>query len=315
LPVNYATYPASTPPTGWLATDGVVISGDMVLEGVRAWVEEARAKTWMPRDSIWEVEPWLELFPFSDHLALLTEGLDLVSTVLRPPQRMERLVKATASAPGEEAEHMLLELARGFRGLASAYDWAAAFLQRGTVSAAIKLIDLAHAGILRDDSGAQDKRWVAQNLGARAKAQPELRREVLSRYQSEHPPPLLEAILSEIADEECARALVQGYVRQRKPFDHRLAQVMRDAAVERRPADGWAGAFELHPVLLSALRKELFGLLAGAPQEAALGAAALGVIDEQRDEYGALEFEPRHPDVESRRPWPLEAGVTEQHLA
>jgi len=29
------------------------------------------------------------------------------------------------------------------------------------------------------------------------------------------------------------------------------------------------------------------------------------VIDELRDDYGSVEGEPRHPDIESGRPWPI----------
>jgi hypothetical protein len=37
---------------------------------------------------------------------------------------------------------------------------------------------------------------------------------------------------------------------------------------------------------------------------AAVAEACLAAIDELRDEYGTSEFEPRHPDVKSGRPWP-----------
>jgi hypothetical protein len=40
------------------------------------------------------------------------------------------------------------------------------------------------------------------------------------------------------------------------------------------------------------------------PSEAALARACLTEIDKLRDQYGAAEFEPRHPDVGSGRPWP-----------
>jgi hypothetical protein len=83
---------------------------------------------------------------------------------------------------------------------------------------------------------------------------------------------------------------------------------LREAALDKRPTPGWTGAFDLHPVPLTALRRELFGMLEGAPHEAALAAACLTAIDELRDEYGSAESEPRHPDVETGRPWPLAAG-------
>jgi hypothetical protein len=37
-------------------------------------------------------------------------------------------------------------------------------------------------------------------------------------------------------------------------------------------------------------------------------AACLTAIDELRDDYGPAESEPRHPDIDSGRPWPLPVG-------
>ena len=34
-------------------------------------------------------------------------------------------------------------------------------------------------------------------------------------------------------------------------------------------------------------------------------ARCLNYIDKLRDEYGAPESEPRHPDITSGRPWPI----------
>jgi len=38
--------------------------------------------------------------------------------------------------------------------------------------------------------------------------------------------------------------------------------------------------------------------------EGKLAAQCLNAIDELRLDYGALESEPRHPDISSGRPWP-----------
>jgi hypothetical protein len=41
----------------------------------------------------------------------------------------------------------------------------------------------------------------------------------------------------------------------------------------------------------------------GGPSDAA--ARTLNEIDKIRDEYGAPEAEPRHPDLKSGKPWPI----------
>jgi len=49
----------------------------------------------------------------------------------------------------------------------------------------------------------------------------------------------------------------------------------------------------------------LVGIGVGAAAVLLLGSKR---IDELRDEYGPAESEPRHPDVETGRPWPSAAG-------
>ncbi len=120
---------------------------------------------------------------------------------------------------------------------------------------------------------------------------------------------LIERTLAEIGTTEATTALMRGYARNRKPFDGLLGQALHEAALDRQPAGGWVGAFELHPVPLTELRKELFQMLGGAGHQAALAAACLEAIDALRDDYGPAEFEPRHPDVASGRPWPLEVSA------
>ena len=39
--------------------------------------------------------------------------------------------------------------------------------------------------------------------------------------------------------------------------------------------------------------------------EAQLAESCLNYIDYLRDDRGAADFEPRHPDIDSGRPWPL----------
>jgi hypothetical protein len=107
-------------------------------------------------------------------------------------------------------------------------------------------------------------------------------------------------------------ALVQGYAWQNKRFDGLLDMAIRDIALRKELVEGWSGAYEYQPVAIAKLRKDLFATLNGTPQEAALAAACLSAIDQIRDEHGSVASEPRHPDIDSRRPWPLAAGETLQ---
>jgi hypothetical protein len=137
-----------------------------------------------------------------------------------------------------------------------------------------------------------------------------LKAELLRRSQLRGGGPghqLIERVLAELGDTACLLALVQAYAWSHRQFDGLLEFAIREVALHH-PAEGAAGAYELRPMTMTTLRKDLFAMLTGTPHEAALAEACLTAIDELRDEYGAAEFEPRHPDIKSGRPWPLAAG-------
>jgi hypothetical protein len=119
---------------------------------------------------------------------------------------------------------------------------------------------------------------------------------------------VIERVVAELGTAEAVLALVRAYAEQRRGCDGLLQNAIREAALSQQRAPGWSGAYELHPVPLPELRKALFGMLVDGSPAALLAEACLTAIDELRDEYGSPEFEPRHPDVETGRPWPLAAG-------
>jgi hypothetical protein len=293
-----------------LVLAGEIISANMVLEGIRAFFDAAQQNGWMLNEGWWEVEGWLELLPFSDRPSAIHDGIAMVNAAMPHPD-MERVVAALSHAPGAEAERALGELARRSPQLVSLHEWVGAFLRRGTVSSARMLIDLVCDATLGSGRHAADVRSISQQLASFIRAHPELQAELPQRYESlpsESGRELLEQVLSEVGNADYVMALVRGYARSRRAFDGQLHRALHDAALDQRPASGWIGAYDLHPVPLTSLRRELFGMLEGTQHEATLAAASLSAIDELRDEYGPAQAEPRHPDVETGRPWPLAAS-------
>ena len=140
---------------------------------------------------------------------------------------------------------------------------------------------------------------------------PDLQAEVMRRYEttaSGRGRAVFEHTLAELGDKTLL-ALIAGYAACGQGFDGLLENAIREVALSKQPAAGWIGAYELHPVPLPELRKTLFSMTQNElPATAALAKACLATIDELRDEYGASEFEPRHPDVGSGEPWPPVAG-------
>ena len=48
-----------------MVLDGHVLDVDVVMQGIDEWLTEAPKDAWHKRQNTWEIEPWLELLPFS----------------------------------------------------------------------------------------------------------------------------------------------------------------------------------------------------------------------------------------------------------
>ncbi|WP_203416246.1 hypothetical protein, partial [Pseudovibrio axinellae] len=81
-------------------------------------------------------------------------------------------------------------------------------------------------------------------------------------------------------------------------------QSIQSAVTEHVPAENWEGVYNVVPVPAVDLRRKLLAMTgSGGKNDPA--ARCLNLIDKLRDEYGAPESEPRHPDLVSGRPWPI----------
>jgi hypothetical protein len=174
------------------------------------------------------------------------------------------------------------------------------------------LIELVSDGRTATGAALSDTRWLGQQLVHLAKVDLALRGQIMQRYETigtNSGRELIERTLEDIGDPDCVLALVRGHARSGLGFDGTLHQALRKAAHDERPAEGWAGAISMHPVELTALRKELFRMTTDGATASSIALEALKNIDWLRDHYGLAEFEPRHPDVETGRPWPPEAAT------
>jgi hypothetical protein len=81
-------------------------------------------------------------------------------------------------------------------------------------------------------------------------------------------------------------------------------RTIESVVTERVPAENWKGAYNIVPVPAAELRWKLLAMTTdGGPMNAA--ARYLNRIDKIRDDYGAPESDPRHPDLASGRAWPV----------
>jgi hypothetical protein len=295
-----------------LVLAGEGFSADLALNAVSAWIDDARQHTWRFRESLWEVIGWLELLPFSDRPGSVLDGLRMVLDALPVRERMERVVRAAAAAP-EFSVEQLAEMLRRFPGLMSQHEWAQAFLSRGTVTVVVMLIGFVMEGQLGTGPGSVEMWWLAREIAALAKRHPELKADVLRLYETASPGPgqrLLEQTLQEAAGSDGVLALVRGYARSGKHFDGSMHRALQHTAMDERPVSESSNAYNLHPISIALLRRELLAMLDdGNARIEALAEECLANIDYLRDYYGPAELEPRHPDIASGRPWPRVAEL------
>jgi hypothetical protein len=102
--------------------------------------------------------------------------------------------------------------------------------------------------------------------------------------------------------------MVKKYGATGQVYDGRMDGVVRAVALRREPVQDGSSSFYIHPASVGHIRKFLFGLLGGTPQEAALAKRCLIAIDVLRDEHGIAANDTRHPDVLSEIAWPPEAA-------
>jgi len=283
-----------------LTMAGEIISADLVLEGIRGFLEAAKQKPWMLHEhALWELKEWLQLLPFSDRPAAPLEGLDLVPRNLLHRWDLRGVLSCLANAPDAEAERILGELAKREPELLGEYEWLDAVLGRATDAAYLMLFDL-----FCDPNVASEKKiegYVLSNkLSQIISGRSDLRAELVRRYQDPslvacHS--LIEEVLAKSPDESVVLAMVRSYSKRGKPFDGRLRAAIEGVALVRRPVSGWQGAYELYRVAIPELLKKLFAMTPTSGEEARVAEAALTAFNELRDEHGYVDSEPRHPGI------------------
>jgi hypothetical protein len=300
-----------------IALDGQVIDVDVVMQGVDEWLKQQEAlsdvQQWHTRQNTWEIEPWLELLPFTTRPDAVIEGLTKVKAFYGAGwvKRWERVLIAVAQVSGAKGDALLAVLARTHKDIAGEHEWMRAVFGRDSAASVLLYIDLFIEGIFGRDPHAVDAWHVGRQLAAYVQKFPQLKAELKQRYEAIGTGPgraMLEQCFGESGDEDDLMTMVRKYGATRRTYDGGMARVVRAVALRHEPVQEGSNSFYVHPASVGHIRKFLFGLLGGTPQEAALATSCLIAIDVLRDEYGIAANDTRHPDVLYGIPWPPEAA-------
>lgn len=292
-----------------LVLAGEIISSELVLDGIRALAEQSKKNQWFSLDNEWwEWESWLKLIPFSDKPAATLDALELLGPKPLQPWRLRGVLAALGYAPSPDAEDVLRILPRKNAAFLGEYDWINALERRSTTVAARTLVEFICEGAFATKPGGIDGWTLYRKIAAAIRMDNAFRAEVYERYEREGcsgGSAILEQAIAEAADEAGVLLLIENHARHGRPFSGLLHSAIHHVCVGERPSEDWVGAVVSFSIDVSGLRKTLFGMTGEGTAEAKLATECLKVIDDLRDEYGAAESEPRHPDIATGRPWPI----------
>nr|WP_321440569.1 hypothetical protein [uncultured Hyphomonas sp.] len=284
-----------------LIMSGKTVSFDIVKKGIEDLFEEAKKRPWILSEGH-QLKAWLKLLPFTDRPALMLDIIRGLTGHQRDPEFLEEMVKATEFTAAPEAEEALFALAEDNPKFYGNYAWRNAVLHRKTLSAAKRYLDLVLNGTIQNDGHGG---WhMAEVLGDLLNAHAELRTEAYATLKAGDHPRLKVLIraVAETVDPEGLLLLIE--------LENKLEQkfvswrTIQRAITDHVPSEQWKGAFDVIPVSATELRAKLLAMTTdGGKTDAA--ARTLRTIQNFRDDYGAPEDEPRHPDLASGNPWPI----------
>jgi hypothetical protein len=284
-----------------LILSGESIDIEMVKNGLAEMFEAAKTQSWILADG-WELKGWLRLLPFAAPPAEAFAVVRALPDGQRRVDRLEEMIAGFRIAPGDDAENVLFQLADADQELYGNRVWCDAAIRRGTLSAARRLADLAANGAFDARSSPLN---MAEQFGGLMGEHPELRAHVYEILSADATTPglgLLARAVAENPDADGLLLLINIEMKCKRSF--MSWNSIQNVVTEHRPSENWKGTYEVVPVPAVELRQKLLDMTTDGGRTD-VAARYLNRIDKIRDEYGAPDSEPRHPDLASGKAWPM----------
>lgn len=283
---------------------GLFPSADLVLQEFRKVLAENERRWWDDQTSH-AMFSWLKVFPNTDRPMAVFDALALVPENNLSRWRIRDILPQLRLLEIETRAGMLREFALRFPDMLSEHEWFDQVQKLGFRPA----IGLLLQGIEGDLGQGFDLRKGHFLLPER-----------LAHDMADGDVPYLFDKLTE-ARSDGARALIFSLLLQTLSVEGLMAAAqspvgretvrrlghsgVQDMIYTKEPQSPDGTSYELRPRNASELRRKLFALTSSPDKEqAAFAVDYLTRIDNLRQEDGATEDEPRHPDIQSGRPWP-----------
>lgn len=204
---------------------GLTPSATEVIAGLDNLAEEAKTKPWLLTDSDGAlVQEWIALCAFSDAPGRMLSAMDYLPEWQREPWQIRKLLSALSAGPSDDAEGVLVALAKSNIAFLGSYDWVSALANRGTTSAALALADLVIE--FEESLDVQMDEYAISNfLAAAVRRQPELREMLRGRFAASGSD-ILASTLSEGAGPTDVEVMLGVYAERGRAFDQHLADAV-----------------------------------------------------------------------------------------
>tara|TARA_E500000305_G_scaffold108525_1_gene111124 strand:+ start:19756 stop:24135 length:4380 start_codon:yes stop_codon:yes gene_type:complete len=275
-----------------------------VADGIAETFEAAKKEAWiLTQSDAYQLRAWLRLLPFATPVTDLPGIVRSMPDAQRDPSMLEEMIGGLISSSSDEAESVTFTLAEANPRLYQNHQWRATVLSFGTVSAARRLVDLTVSGAL-DGKSYDGWRW-KRELGGLISEFSEVRTYVYDLLKDGLTTKRLALLASAVAEDpgtEGVQTLIDCEMKTGRSF--MTWQSIQSVVTEHVPAESWEGAYNVVSVPAVELRRKLLAMTgSGGKDDPA--ARCLNLIDKLRDEYGAPESEPRHPNLASGLFWPI----------
>lgn len=267
------------------------------------------------QDSLWMVKRFLCVLPFVDQPAKGLHKIDEIrATVPVPYHDMEGVLEAIGRSRSEAG----LRYLEKFQS-----DHAWPHVTRGWIEA-VAAIDspAAHSlllGLLQADWPNGSAQRASEGYSALAKVLAELARDdrnvaeavftLCAMETSSRRRAALADIVHRLGTPEALSAgldLIDDASDPPIPYD--LSRALEAVFLRHQPHGQMKSAYTLVPQASNEIRERLFQMAVDDARRSRSALALLGVVEEWRLEHGRPAGEPRHPAIESGRPWPLLAS-------
>jgi len=285
---------------GW---SGRKLPIDLIHEGASKLIKEAETHSWMLTDK-WAGQQWLTLSALSENSLVVFDVLKLLPERFREQDNLKTFVQWLGALTPPNGDIVLDTLAKQDSNWLKNLDWCKAAEKFDSVVLRKRIATAALSGNTEgvryqgDPSGAYLQTLVRED---------EIIRKLFLEALMSTDPNVVERAASTLVwsgDTELFLAALDAVEQLNEfPASWRLVSSLVSS---RRQDPNWANSYVEVPKDATSFRAELLKrVYTSSKKVARLSLSTLRNIEAIRREYGAPSSEPRHPDLEAERAWPV----------